>query len=340
MDELVASSVSPFFGLIDAHTHAVFAREVFYVVSEMGGLKAVRMRMPAASVTRLPYDSGEAGADDIQLAVLIGGAATVTMGEDTARLGAGDWVLLDQSRTSTWHASTESIFFGLQIPRRRFGRIRLPSMLASSQASNGSVAPVHSDVMYGSYGVLSNFLSTVDTQLSHITGEALVLLADATVGLLAAVIEDDRSRMGGPPDRLAVLRLRASQYVSAHAADSELSVEGVGRALSCSTRYLYKAFAGESLSPEKLIWNARLERSYQALLDPKNVNRPVGTIAFENGFNSDAHFARAFKAAYGLPPGRFRLMAAALTRSSALAADGAAAVVSSAMLGGREKAGP
>jgi AraC-like DNA-binding protein len=314
----VALSVSPFFGLLHSDMHAALAREARYVVHDMGGVTAVRMTMPAARVTRLPWDSGEAGADDIQLAVLIDGAAAVTMGEEAARLGAGDWIVLDQRRASTWAVNSNSTFFGLQIPRRRFGRIRLPSMLASRGTQS---AEAETGEMSGIHGVMSNFLRTVEAQLAHIAGEAVALLADAAVGLLAAVLEEERSRSRVPPDSLAMLRLRASQFVSAHAADAELGVEGVARALNCSTRYLYKAFAGESISPEKLIWNARLERSCQALLDPKNLHRPVGTIAFENGFNSDAHFARTFKASYGMPPGRFRLMAAALARPSDTAAD-------------------
>lgn len=316
--EAAALSVSPFFGLLHSDSQASLEREGRYVVNDMGGVTAVRMSMPAARVTRLPWNSDEVGADDIQLAVLISGEATVTMGEDIARLGAGDWIVLDQRCVSTWHVSTETTFLGLQIPRRRFGRIKLPSMLASRGAQ---AVPAEAGEMSGINGVLSNFLSTVEAQFAHIAGEALVLLADATIGLLAAVLEEERSRSRAPPDSLAMLRLRASQFVSAHAADAELRVEGVARALSCSTRYLYKAFAGEPLSPEKLIWNARLVRSCQALLDPKNLHRPVGTIAFENGFNSDAHFARAFKASYGLPPGRFRQMAAALAWPSDAAAD-------------------
>jgi AraC family transcriptional activator of tynA and feaB len=303
-------SVSPFFGLLHTDTPAELERGARYDVYDMGGITAVRVAMPALRATRLPWDVGDAGHDDVQLAVLVSGKATVTMDEDTACMDPGDWVALDQQRACTWHMGAGVTLFGLQVPRSRLGRMKLPPMLASRGES------VAAGEMSGIDGVMSTFLRTVEAQLAHISGEAAVLLSDAALGLLAAVFEEERRRSRVAPDHLALLRLRASRFVSANAADAELGVEGVARALNCSTRYLYKAFAGESLSPEKMIWNARLERSCQALLDPKNLHRPVGTIAFENGFNSDAHFARAFKASYGLPPGRFRLMAAALAQST------------------------
>jgi len=306
-----ALSANPFFGLLHTDTPALFSRETRCDVYDMGGITAVRMAMPASCVTQLPQDSGEAGSDDVLLAVLVEGTATLTAGEQSAPLGDGDWVVRDQRRACTWNVATDAVFFGLQIPRRRLGRMKVAPMLASRGAGAQGADPQPRN---GIDGVMSSFLRTVEAQLSHIAGEAAALLADAAIGLLAAVLEEERRRNRAPPDSLAMLRLRASQFVSAHAADAELGVEAVARAMNCSTRYLYKAFAGESLSPEKLIWNARLERSCQALLDPKNLHRPVGTIAFENGFNSDAHFARAFKASYGMPPGRFRLMAASLAQ--------------------------
>jgi AraC family transcriptional activator of tynA and feaB len=308
-------SVSPFFGLLHTDMPDALLRDGRYDVFDMGGITAVRLAMPDCCLTRLPWDTGEPGSDDVQLAVQIGGKSTVTMDQETAFMGVGDWVVLDLRRACTWNVGMDATLFGLQIPRGRLGGMRLPPMLASRSEN------MDAGEMSGINGVMSTFLRTVEAQLTHIAGEAAVLLADATIGLLAAVLEEDRSRSRVPPDNLALLRLRASRFVKANAADAELGVEEVARALNCSTRYLYKAFAGESLSPEKMIWNARLERSCQALLDPRNLHRPVGTIAFENGFNSDAHFARAFKASYGLPPGRFRLMAAALTPTADPAAD-------------------
>ncbi|GAA1293658.1 hypothetical protein GCM10009634_47350 [Saccharothrix xinjiangensis] len=39
-------------------------------------------------------------------------------------------------------------------------------------------------------------------------------------------------------------------------------------------------------------------------------------IALRRGFADPAHFTRAFRAAYGLPPGEYRARAAATTRNA------------------------
>ncbi len=264
------------------------------------------MKMPQSCAIRLPWQDGNLGSDHILLAVLVGGTATITMGDESASMGTGDWIVLDQRQASTWHSPADTTLFGLLLPRRRLGRLRVPQMLASRGIGEKIGEP---STREGITAIVSDFLCTLNAQLSQTVSEATSLLADAAISLLAAVLEDDRRRIQAPPEKLAILRLQASQFVSANSADPELNVKAVAHALNCSTRYLYSAFAGDSPSPEKLILNSRLERICQALVDPKNVRRSVGAIAFENGFNSDAHFARAFKAAYGIPPGQFRVMA-------------------------------
>jgi AraC-like DNA-binding protein len=52
-----------------------------------------------------------------------------------------------------------------------------------------------------------------------------------------------------------------------------------------------------------------LERSRRDLLDPALRARPVSAIAARHGFTEPAHFSRAFRAAYGRPPGEYRRLA-------------------------------
>jgi AraC-like DNA-binding protein len=51
----------------------------------------------------------------------------------------------------------------------------------------------------------------------------------------------------------------------------------------------------------------RLDRCRRDLLDPALRDRPVSAIAARWGFGDAAAFSRAFRTAYGLPPGEFRL---------------------------------
>jgi AraC-like DNA-binding protein len=73
-----------------------------------------------------------------------------------------------------------------------------------------------------------------------------------------------------------------------------------------SLRSLYKLFEGERTSVAGLIRERRLERCRRDLLDPWLAARPVSAIAARWGLPNAAHFSRAFRAAYGVPPVEYR----------------------------------
>ncbi|MGH3774727.1 MAG: helix-turn-helix domain-containing protein [Pseudonocardiaceae bacterium] len=49
------------------------------------------------------------------------------------------------------------------------------------------------------------------------------------------------------------------------------------------------------------------DRCRRDLLDPALADRPVSAIATRWGYPNAAHFSRAFRDAYGLPPREYRL---------------------------------
>ena len=58
----------------------------------------------------------------------------------------------------------------------------------------------------------------------------------------------------------------------------------------------------------------RLERCRQDLRDPEQRYRPGAAIGTHWGFLSAAHFSRAFRDEYGIPPAEFRARSAMLAR--------------------------
>ncbi|MFE4047964.1 helix-turn-helix domain-containing protein [Streptomyces sp. YIM B13518] len=73
-----------------------------------------------------------------------------------------------------------------------------------------------------------------------------------------------------------------------------------------STRSLYKLFQEEGLTVAAWVRERRLENCRRALADPALNSRPVHAIAARWGFADSAHFSRAFRAAYGMPPKEYR----------------------------------
>jgi AraC-like DNA-binding protein len=73
-----------------------------------------------------------------------------------------------------------------------------------------------------------------------------------------------------------------------------------------SLRHLYKVCAQADISLEQWIINERLHHAWHDLRRPENRHRPVAVMAHRWGFRDPTHFARRFKARYGISPGELR----------------------------------
>ncbi|WP_428993814.1 helix-turn-helix domain-containing protein [Actinomadura verrucosospora] len=72
-------------------------------------------------------------------------------------------------------------------------------------------------------------------------------------------------------------------------------------------------FHQDGQSVGEFIRRQRLERCHTDLADPELINRTVAHVGARWGFQDAAVFNRAFKAAYGIPPGEYRRRASAET---------------------------
>ena len=62
----------------------------------------------------------------------------------------------------------------------------------------------------------------------------------------------------------------------------------------------------EQLAYAEFIRHRRLDRCRRDLLDPEHDSRPVAAVGARWGLVDAAHFSRAFKREYGVPPAAFR----------------------------------
>ena len=118
---------------------------------------------------------------------------------------------------------------------------------------------------------------------------------------------------GEPPARAsarrtlgATLSERARAYIGRHVRDADLSVEKIAAALGCSKRYLHLVFNAGDETISEYVWRQRLEGCRAELGDPAH-GLTLTETAYAWGFNSSAHFSRAFKARYGVSPSAHRL---------------------------------
>jgi AraC-like DNA-binding protein len=124
---------------------------------------------------------------------------------------------------------------------------------------------------------------------------------------------------GAEEEATPALRLMAGLYLDQHLASPALKPEAVAADLGLSRSTLYRLFAGEG-GVRRQILMRRLDRCFTALLEPRMQATAIGDIAFMQGFNSEAHFSRAFRQRFGIAARDLRFMArqraAARTRQS------------------------
>lgn len=102
------------------------------------------------------------------------------------------------------------------------------------------------------------------------------------------------------------LRDRIRAYVQQHLRDPQLSVDAIARALNCSRRHLYNAFAGDGETIAAYIQRQRLEACIRDLQQAGPHARPITDIALSWGFGNPSHFSRVFRDHTGMTPSAFR----------------------------------
>ncbi|SDL50511.1 AraC-type DNA-binding protein [Geodermatophilus siccatus] len=114
----------------------------------------------------------------------------------------------------------------------------------------------------------------------------------------------------GPPrgDRALLAAVRA--HVEEHLADPALDPRSIAAAHFVSVRQLHRLFAGEAETAARYVRRRRLERAREELARSGARDLPLAAVAHRCGFADPSVFGRAFRAAYGMTPSRYRALAA------------------------------
>lgn len=194
--------------------------------------------------------------------------------------------------------------FYLELPRaefaERFEKNSIPiSACFDSTQGLGRIATEFCAMLASEGGALG------DVTRRQLGGQLMDILAIT----LQASNEDAPTAEGS----VRAARLRSvKMWIENRLTDPELTLDDIAAGNGISLRYLHQLFETEERTVSEWIWDRRLQRCYAEIA--KGNGRLITSIAFENGFNSSAHFSTLFRKKYGVSP-RGSLAAARRTPS-------------------------
>ncbi len=127
--------------------------------------------------------------------------------------------------------------------------------------------------------------------------------------------------MGADPRPLEkVLLIAGQQFVEQRLDDPDLSPERVREHLGVSRSQLYKVFEPTG-GVSAFIQQSRLDHAFDVILQDRAEHLTLAEVSYRHGFRSDAHFSRAFRARFGVTPGRLRKVGEAARQEGLSAQD-------------------
>jgi AraC-like DNA-binding protein len=127
------------------------------------------------------------------------------------------------------------------------------------------------------------------------------------VELVAIILRhpEDDQLLKASSAKVALIR-RLKDFIGNNARRRDLDIDIIAREFGISTSYIHKLFKYEGVTAVKFLWSIRLARIAVELRQPDCAAISVKDIAFGWGFSDASHFARAFKARYGMSPAKYR----------------------------------
>jgi AraC-like DNA-binding protein len=278
----------------DVHARALFPLAIEFAQGRafegraearaVGAATLLRFRGGASTVRRTPRTIRLGDPAHLVVALALGGACAVQQGARTAALRPGDVTTWDSSRPfAVPHDGAFDLLLA-SLPRELLGRAAPTATRARGAAARSAATFLRA-------------LWMVDAPARE-PGELVAALATTARCVQAA----GTGRFVPPPDAPAVLSVVVRADIEARLGDRTLSPATLARDHAVSVRHLQAVFAAEGETVSGLIRVRRLERARADLRDPRLAHVPIARIADRWGFVSQAHFSRAYRAAYGHAP--------------------------------------
>lgn len=233
--------------------------------------------------------------DHINVQVLRRGTLAAGRPGEERAMRPGDVVVFDTTQPQRTIVERAD-YVTVSIPREALGASWVGVRRLHGTVLPAAVAGLLGDILLS----LGLHAHTLDDRLA---ARSAALVRDFLTGIIDASVGGGAEQDELSP-ALEAHRWRAEAYIEAHLHDRRLDADRVAKGIGLSRSTLYAAFAPVNGVARRILLR-RLARLRLALLDPGET-RGIADLSFEAGFADESHCSRAFKAAYGLPPGRYR----------------------------------
>lgn len=251
----------------------------------------MQLRRTRENISRDPQDS-------VFICLQLSGTCHLIQDGRDAKLDSGDLCILTTRRPYTVVCPTDANQLVLTIAG---------DDLAARAGALRRLTALRVDSSEGAGGLAFNFIRMLPKAQAALSEAAQRQIANQAIDLAALALSERTGLNGVRLSSTAMLALhRLKAAVDTHLADANVRCADIAQTAGMSVRYANLLLAKEGTSLERYLQTRRLERCRAAFLDPRQNHRSSSEIGYGWGFKNAGHFTRAFKSAYGLPPGEFR----------------------------------
>ncbi|MFE3545524.1 helix-turn-helix domain-containing protein [Nocardia sp. NPDC059177] len=230
--------------------------------------------------------------------VVLRGGAQVEHAGHRVELTPGAMIFYDTAQPIRWRSDVLIEDLTIRVPRQRVADylgVRAEALPAGRVIGAG-----------GAGSMLAGYFRRVADLHATDPGAAAVLAASG-VDLFGAAAAIAAGREPGRAQSDAVSRQQVLNYLHAHFTDPGLSVDRIAAGCRVSRRTLYRLVGEVEGGLGAMLRRLRVERA-RALLEAGD-QRSIATVATAAGFPNERQFYRAFRAATGMTPGEYRIVA-------------------------------
>ncbi|MDB5684898.1 MAG: helix-turn-helix protein [Sphingomonas bacterium] len=256
---------------------------------EFGPVRLCRIAAQRHPENRPGRHTSRRGTAFYKLVFQLRGTAQLEQGARRTVLRANQWSIYDVSRPYTMRNLDDLDQLAILLPKRKEFDFA-EQLLRAVNDECFELAGMGTVLFNTAQSALDQAQSIGNTCNAEL-GEMMAELAKL------AVLENFRTRPR--VSTLETARDRIKGFILRNLSDEDLNVDRIATALSCSKRYLHKVFSDDGKTLTQFIWDTRLERCREDLLDPRRCSHSITQIAFSWGFTNSAHFSRAFRNRFG-----------------------------------------